>query len=162
MKLVPVSLETLSTIRYTVSLAPHEPYTTPEFLVVAFTGQYRDGSSGGPDATFMAAVMKAVQRAWHTDALIVDLSGMAYRWGDEMDWIHDVGRFQPSPCHKPLAIIVGDNCRDALKSLAPEEYKQNCVESFDEAFALIRTKKPDFERCLAEWRRNPKGDRTNR
>ena len=161
MKLVPVSLAALSDIEYTVALAPHEQYSTPEFLVVTFSGRYRDGSMGAPDATFIAAVMEAIQRAWYTDSLVVDLSGLAYYWGDEMDWIHDVGRFQPSPCHKPLAIIVGDECREALKSLAPEEYEQNCVESFDDALRLIRSKKPEFDRCLDEWRRNPKGDRTN-
>lgn len=160
MKLVPVSLDALSDIKYTVALAPHQNYSTPEFMVVAFCGQYRDGSMGAPDATFIAAIMEAVQRAWYTDSLIVDLTGLAYHWGDEMDWIHDVGLFHPSPCYKPLAIIVGDKCREALKTLAPEEYEENCVESFDDALKLIRRKRPEFERCLAEWRRNPKGDRT--
>jgi hypothetical protein len=161
MKLVPVSFATLSNLKYSVALAPHKQFTTPEFVVVTFTGRYRDGSAGAPDATFIASIMEAVQRAWYTDSLIIDLSGLAYNWGDEMDWIHDIGIFHPSPCKKPLAIIVGHECRDALQSLAPDEYNQNCVESFDDALALIRSKRPTFDRCMDDWRRNPKGDRTN-
>lgn len=153
-KLTPVSIEKLSDIKFTAALAPHERVSSSEFLLVAFTGVYRDGSAGAPDATFIAAIMEAAQRAWYTDSVIIDLSGLAYHWGDEMDWIHDVGYDYGSRCHKPLAIIVGDDCRDALKTLAPAEYELNCVESLDEALELIRRKKPEFDRCLAEWRRN--------
>jgi hypothetical protein len=153
-KLIPVSFEELSGIEFTVALAPHERNSTPEFLLVTFTGAYRHGAAGADDATFIAAIMEAAQRAWYTDSLIIDLSELAYYWGDEMDWIHDVGHDQLSTCHKPLAIIVGDDCRHALKTLAPEEYEMNCVESFDDALNLIRRKLPDFERRLAEWRQN--------
>jgi hypothetical protein len=155
MQLIPVSLENLSAIKFTVALAPHERYRNPEFLVVAFAGTYRDGAEGAPDATFIAAIMEAVQRAWFTESLIVDLTQLEYYWGDEMDWIFDVGRFQPSPCNKPLAIIVSENCRDALKTLAPEEFDRHCVESFDEAVACIRAQKPAFDECMNAWRGNP-------
>jgi hypothetical protein len=160
MKLVPVSFEKLSDITYSIALAPHEKHSIPEFLVVKFTGKYRDGSSGRTDAIFLVAIMEAVQKAWFSAALIIDFTDLSYHWGDEMDWIHEVGRFHPSPCHKPMAIIVGDQCRTALKSLAPEEYDQHCVESLDDAVALIRSRKPDFDLCMEEWRRNPKGNST--
>ena len=154
MKLVPVSFNELSDITYSVSLAPHERYSTPEFAVVKFTGSYRDGAAGKPDALFLIAITEAVQKAWFTTSLIIDFSDLKYDWGDEMDWIHDVGQFMPSPCSKPLAIIVGDQCRDALQTLSPEEYNENCVESFDDAISHIRTRKQDFDRCMDEWRRN--------
>ena len=157
MELVPVSFEALSDIKYTVALAPHERFCTPEFVVVTFTGAYRDGAAGKPDALFITAIMDAVQKAWFTTSLIVDFTDLEYQWGDEMDWIHDVGRFMPSPCSKPLAIIVSDKCRDALQSLSPDEYNQHCVESFDDAVSLIRSRKPEFDSCMDEWRRNPKG-----
>ncbi|MEM8533931.1 MAG: hypothetical protein AAGF95_24010 [Chloroflexota bacterium] len=152
MQLIPVSFEELSDIKYTVALTPHAPYATPEFLVVTFTGVYRDGSAGNTDATFMVAIMEGVQRAWFTKSLIIDLSGLTYWWGDEMSWIYRVGHFQPSPCYKPLAIIVGDNCRDALQTLDPEQYNQHCVQSFEEALTLIRSEKPKFDKCMDEWR----------
>ena len=160
MKLVPVSFDELSDIEYSIALAPHETYSTPEFVVVKFTGAYRDGAPGRPDALFLVATMEAVQKAWFTTSLIIDFSELKYDWGDEMDWIHDVGRFMPSPCSKPLAIIVGDHCRNALQTLSPDEYNKNCVESFEDAITHIRARKPEFDRCMDEWRRNPKGDIT--
>lgn len=155
MKLIPVSFDQLSDITYSISLAPDEEYSTPEFVVVKFKGAYRGGSSGRTDAIFLVAIMEAVQCAWFTKALIIDFTDLSYHWGDEMNWIHDVGQILPSPCHKPMAIIVGDQCCTALQTLEPEEYDKHCVDSFDDAVALIRSRKPEYDRCMDEWRRNP-------
>lgn len=160
MQLVPVSFEKLSNIKYSIALAPHERCSTPEFVVVKFTGVYRYGSAGRPDALFLVSMLAAVQKAWFTTSLIIDFTDFSYEWGDEMNWIHDVGRFLPSPCDKPLAIVVGDQCRAALQTLSPDDYNQNCVKSFDDAVALIRSRKPEFDQCMNEWRRNLRVDGT--
>ncbi|WP_299408384.1 hypothetical protein [Acaryochloris sp. IP29b_bin.148] len=157
MALVPVSFEALSDIKYSIALAPHERFCTPEFAVVKFSGMYRDGAAGKSDALFITAIMDAVQTAWFTPSLIMDFTDLEYRWGDEMEWIHDVGRFMPSPCSKPLAIIVSDKCRTGLQSLSSDEYNLHCVESYGDAVSLIRLREKDFDKCMDEWRSKLQG-----
>jgi len=155
MKLTPVSLEALSDIHYSVALGPGHQSSLPEFLYVAFTGVYPIGSAGATDAKFLDSMMVAFQRAWHAESLIVDLSGLDYQWGDQMDFIFDVGYELPSRCHKPLAIIVGDGCRDALKTLSPEDFERHCVESLEDAVSRIRALKPEYEAFKERWRHDP-------
>jgi hypothetical protein len=48
--------------------------------------------------------------------------------------------------------VVGDGCREALRSLLRDEYAGLCVESLDEAFALCRVKAEEHEQQLEQWR----------
>ena len=152
MKLNSVSFESLSAITYSVSLPPHQQYSSPEFVHVSFSGQYRNGSVGAPDATFIVAIMEAVQRAWYTECMILDFSDLSYQWGDNMEWVYDIGWSGHTRCHKPLAIIVSDKCREALRSLSPDDFDEYCVDSLEKAIDLIRLKKPEYDRCMEEWR----------
>jgi hypothetical protein len=52
----------------------------------------------------------------------------------------------------PLAIVVGDKCRNALRSLLRKDYEGLCVESLQEAFALCRQKAREHEQQLREKR----------
>ena len=155
MELTPVSFESLSSITYSVALPQCDRFDTPEFVYVAFSGQYRDGAEGAPDATFIVSIMEAVQRAWYTDCLIIDLTELVYDWGDNMAWVYGIGWSGQTRCHKPMAIIVSDKCRKALRTLAPDDYDDYCVDSLEEAVALVRTKKPEYDRRMDEWRQNP-------
>jgi len=48
-------------------------------------------------------------------AIVIDLRAFAYEWGDEMEWIYDVGRScDPSI---PQATVVSDSNRRALSTL---------------------------------------------
>ncbi len=151
MDLVPVSLEQLSDIRYSVALAPHARFEEPEFLYVSFEGNYRPGSSGAPDATFLMAVMAALDRAWYAEAFIVDFTELTYTWGDEMDWIWGIGWQTWCRCHRPLAIIVGDGCQKALRTLDPDAFSTYCLDSFDEALASVRRQKADYDACIKAY-----------
>lgn len=155
MELTPVSFESLSSITHSVALPPHERFDTPEFVYAAFSGRYRDGAEGAPDATYIVSIMEAVQRAWYTKSLIIDLTDLIYDWGDNMEWVYGIGWSGQTGCHKPLALIVSDKCRKALSTLSPDDYKDCCVESLEEAVELVRSKKPEYDRRMNEWRQNP-------
>lgn len=155
MELTPVSLESLSNITYSVALPQTERFKMPEFVYVAFSGQYRDGSKGEPDATFIVSIMKAVQSAWYSECLIIDLTDLTYSWGDNMGWVYGIGWSGQTRCRNPMAIIVSDKCRNALRTLSPACYNDYCVETLEEAVDLIRSKKPEYDRLMDEWRKNP-------
>jgi len=155
MELSPVSFKSLSSITYVIALPRHERFKTPEFVHVSFSGRYRDGAEGAPDATFIVAIMEAVQRAWYSECLIIDLTDLTYEWGDNMAWVYGIGWSGKTRCHKPLAIIVSEKCRKALRTLSPDDFDDDCVDSLDEAVDLVRSKKPEYDRCIDEWRQNP-------
>ena len=148
MNLTRVALEDLSDIRYSVALPPHERFARPEFVQAAFRGVYREGAAGAPDATYIMAIMAAVDRAWNPAAFIVDLTELAYTWGDEMSWLWDVGSHYWCTCRRPLAVVVSQRCQTALQSLDPEEFEQYCVDSFDAAVASIRRQQPAYQECI--------------
>lgn len=148
MELSTVSLEGLSDITHSIGLPPHALYEGPEFVVVSFSGRYRDGSLGAPDAKYIQAVLAAVDEAWFCEAVIVDFSQLKYECGDEMSWVFGAGRLRRSQCRRPLALIVGDGCRAGLLSLEPEEYEEYCVESLDEAISRVRSGLTQFRECL--------------
>ena len=151
MKLQPISLETLSLIRHSASLPPHERFSQPEFLHVAFSGEYRSGAEGKPDALYITSTMAALDTAWYSKAFIVDLTELTFDWGDEMSWLWDIGYQQTFRAQRPLAVIVGDGCRAALQTLDPDEYKLHAVESFDDALASIRRQKPKYDAKVAAF-----------
>lgn len=156
--LVPISLEQLSEVQYSAALAPHATFEKPEFLYAAFRGAYRSGSAGSPDATYIMAVMAALDRAWRPDAFIVDLSELTYTSGDEMRWIWDLGS-QTCRCRRPLAVIAGDGCRHALLTLNPDEFSRHCADTFHDALTSIRLQKAEYDACIKEL---PDASRPNR
>ncbi|EMI21736.1 hypothetical protein RMSM_01343 [Rhodopirellula maiorica SM1] len=151
MELQPISLETLSGIRHSASLPPHERFSQPEFLHVAFHGEYRPGAEGKPDALYITAAIAALDTAWCSEAFIVDLTDLKYNWGDEMSWLWSIGYQQTFRAQRPLAVIVGDSCRNALQTLDPDEYKLHAVKSFDDALVSIRRQKPEYDAKVAAF-----------
>ncbi len=145
MELQPISLETLSAIRYSAALPPHEPFSQAEFLHVAFRGEYRDGAEGKPDALYITSTIAALDTAWYSKAFIIDLTELKYDWGGEMSWLWSIGWQRTFRTQRPLAVIVGDKCRNALQTLDPEQYKLYAVESFDDALASIRRQQPEYD-----------------
>ena len=145
MKLQPISLETLSAIRHTASLPPHERFSRPEFIYVGFSGEYRSGAEGKPDALYITSTIAALDTAWYSDAFIIDLTSLKYDRGDEMSWLWSIGWKPVFRAHRPLAVIVGDQCRAALLTLDPDEYNRYAVDSFDDALNSIRLQKPAYD-----------------
>jgi hypothetical protein len=86
-------------------------------LVVKFTGQYRDGSLGNPDAGFMNAMIIAALTAWEPSAAIIDLSQLKYVWGDMLEVVFPGDAGEIGDVHIPTVLIVGDECREAIRTL---------------------------------------------
>lgn len=153
-----VTYADLSALRHEVAVVDGSEFQPPEFLVVRYFGAYRDGSEGTPDAKYILAAAAAAREAWWSRCTILDFRALEYRWGDNMAWVARIGWDKGIQLQWPLAIVVGDGCRDALRSLLRDKYPGLCVESLDEAFALCRVKAEEFDRQLkAFWARGQGG-----
>jgi hypothetical protein len=155
MQLNPVSLEQLSALEHEVRLPNHPKFHIPEFKVIAYVGTYRFGAQGKNDALYIMATAEAAHKAWYTESIVIDFSRLQYDWGDEMQWVLDIGQDATATCHYPLAIIVGPGCEPALKTLIPDEYDDHCVASLEDAVTLLVEKRRSYEECLAAWRAKP-------
>jgi hypothetical protein len=147
----PVSFEELSDLRHGVLVSGGTDGGTPEFLVIRYHGVYRDGASGRGDALYLVATAAAAREAWFAPCVILDLRELRYTWGDEMQWITDISWDRVTRLHSPLAIVVGDRCREAMKSLLREEFDRFCVDSMDAAFASCRKQHVEWQRAHKDW-----------
>jgi hypothetical protein len=147
-RLRPVTYAELSGLRHEVAVADGPRSLVPEFLVIRYFGSYRDGAEGEGDAKYILAAAAAAREAWWSRSTVLDFRDLEYRWGDNMAWVARIGWDSGSRLHWPLAVVVGDKCRDALRSLLREQYEGLCVESLEEAFSLCRRKAKEHERQL--------------
>lgn len=143
-----VFLTDLSDITVNHFISEHKPLSTPEYLVLKYTGTYQSGAAGRSDALFIVSTAKAAQEAWFTKMVILDFSELSYQWGDEMAWVYGLGWDRVLRFDRPLAIIVGDLCKDALKSLAPDDFEARCVEDLASAQRLARKQLKAYEHHL--------------
>lgn len=99
------------TMAYEIHLTEGEPYKSDRTLIVGFSGAYRDGSAGNPDAAFMKGVISLAAGIWWHKSLVIDLSKLSYAWGDMIEVALD------PPGSRPVAIVVGPDCAEALATL---------------------------------------------
>jgi hypothetical protein len=151
-RLKPVTFAELSQLRHEVSVSEGAPFAAPEFLVVRYVGSYRDGAEGKGDALYIVATAEAARKAWYSHATVLDFRELEYHWGDNMEWVTGIGWDPGVRAHEPLAIVVGDKCRDALRSLLREKYQGCCVDAFEDAFALCRQQWQAYAQRLKEIR----------
>ena len=85
MELHQVEYSDLSSITHTVFVSRYERFQYPEFLVIRYTGEYRVGSAGNPDANYIFATATGAHAAWHSNAIILDFTDLSYTWGDDME-----------------------------------------------------------------------------
>src|SRR5262245_57191729 len=90
-RLQELTLGSLSEIEVSIFSGPSKSADYYDLLVVKFKGKYRYGSSGNPDATFMSAMAEAGIVAWGPAGLILDLSELAYEWGDQLEEVFAAG-----------------------------------------------------------------------
>ena len=147
MKLKEVKYEDLSKIKYKIYVSEHEEFREPEFLVIKFSGTYRYGNKGAPDARFMLGTIRGAIGAWHSMSIILDLSKLKYDWGDEMNDVIDIGFGLSTECEFPLVVVVSEKCRDGLKKLLRTDYDTYCREDLEQAYTLGREKIHDYMAC---------------
>jgi hypothetical protein len=151
-RLRPVTYADLSALRHEVAISEGAQFQPPEFLVIRYFGSYRDGSAGRADALYIVATAAAARKAWWSPSTVLDFRGLEYHWGDEMEWITSIVWYPAIRAHEPLAVVVGDKCRQALQSLLRGDYQKFCVETLEEAFAMCRQKAQEHKQRLKEFR----------
>jgi hypothetical protein len=154
-RLRPVTLAELSGLRHETFTSEQQPFLTPEFLVIRYTGAYRPGGEGRGDALYIVATAKAAREAWYCNATILDFRELEYVWGDEMEWVTSITWDRAISYHAPLALVVGEKCRGALRSLLRDQYATFCVETLEQAFVMGRQKSQEYKIYLKEWRPGP-------
>ncbi|MBY0014093.1 hypothetical protein [Paenibacillus typhae] len=110
-------LESLSEIRYEVRIGTSNAVDYLEIMILKFIGKYGYGSEGNSDAAFMSAIAKAVLEAWEPGGLIIDLSELSYEWGDRIESVFFVGEDKYKDTPFPVATIVGENSKEAIRTL---------------------------------------------
>ena len=93
--------------------------TTPyrDILIVKYSGQYPDGSSGNTDARYMFAMGNAALQAYEPSGVIIDMSDLHYEWGDMLEMVFGIGSDQYVDAEFPMAAVVGPRCREAIRTL---------------------------------------------
>lgn len=112
-----VELDDLSNIKCDTFLGEVKKASGKSVLVIRFRGEYRPGSAGEPDARFIFAKLHAAYEAWETWGIIIDMSGLKYEWGDDIDGFT---AFRPLIWHDeeyPFALIVGPESEVGLATL---------------------------------------------
>ncbi|MCA9688413.1 MAG: hypothetical protein KC636_02310 [Myxococcales bacterium] len=139
MKLEPLSLFPESALSHSLAAGSFdEDGLYGEIAVLRFTGRYRDGSRGSPDAAYMAVVAAAALARATPDVLVLDLRALDYRWGNsilgvfvdvaEADREYPVGLvLATSPrCRPALATLLG---LDPRAEPGPEDLLQDGLEA---------------------------------
>ncbi len=143
MQLQPVSFDKETDIRYEFRLETTGKNRFWYTLIAKFSGTYRPGSAGAPDAHFICGIAHTGIAMWHPAALILDLRELSYTWGDEMDMVLDAG----SDHHVPTAIVGSDACLPAIGTLIhginstqPATDAKSIFDSIEEAWEYVRKK----------------------
>jgi hypothetical protein len=138
MKLIPVRLQDVSKISMTFALARQDG-TEKEVLVISSVGEYRSGSAGNPDASFMCGQILAGTYTWNSSGVVLDFRHLSYTWGDQMSLVLRAGR-QASRLNLdkvlerggaiqfeevPIVVVVSASCFEGLASLLRDEMKED-------------------------------------
>lgn len=92
-------------------------------LVASFSGEYPDGSRGNAHGAYVATMALYGIHSLDADGLILDLRGLAYRWGNTLLKVfQDVSQFkdsdaEPNEPRFPVAVVTSEKCRAGFLSL---------------------------------------------
>ena len=113
MPLESVTFQEATDIKFEFKLETMDKHPFAHTHIAKFSGTYRPGSTGRPDACFIHGMTETALRIWIPEALILDLTELSYRWGDEMDWVIGVG--EDRCMHR--AVVGSEKCLPALGTL---------------------------------------------
>jgi hypothetical protein len=113
-----LDFEGLSALQVRYAMVQSRVWKNMRYLIVRFSGVYRDGSEGNPDAKYMYAMAEAGIAAYDTDGVILDFENLSYQWGDRIEQVFSAGTARRTGLEPfPLAVIAGPGCAPALASL---------------------------------------------
>lgn len=131
-------------------LVDREQVGRRRILVVAFEGEYPDGSRGREHGAYIASASLHGVNAFDAHCLILDLRGLAYRWGNTLLAVfQDVSQFkdgdlEPEEPPFPIVAVTSDRCREGFLSLvtpvgqaAPEWHFEDMDAAIDHALKKV-------------------------
>jgi hypothetical protein len=121
-------------IRY--FLIPSEKRPHLEVLVIRYSGEYPFGSGGNADANYMHAMARAAVAAFGPFGVIHDFSELRYEWGDMLEMVYGVG---PETEPSPVAIVVGADCEEAIRTLCHGERSTESLDRLGWAFRDLQS-----------------------
>lgn len=144
MPLKPVTFESETDLRYEIQLESSEDNPRFCIVVLSFSGRYRPGHSGAPDARFIQGIMQAAMGIWRPAALILDFRKLDYIWGDEMEEVLGCR----GEIELPYAVVLGDQCRPAITTLVQQFHPEiasateldHIFDDIDEAWRYVHRK----------------------
>ena len=143
MQLHPVSFDKETDLRYEFQLETSVNNRFGYTLIAKFTGTYRPGSAGAPDAHFICGIAQTAIAMWDPAALILDLRELSYTWGDEMVLVLDAG----SDRHIPTSVVGSAACLPAIGTLIyginstqPATDAESIFDSIEEAWEYVHKK----------------------
>ena len=86
-------------------------------LIIGFSGEYRSGSSGNPDADFMIEFSELAVESCNPAAVIFDFSKLKYEWGDMLEAVYSAAPTDTATGNARFAVVVGPHCADAIRTL---------------------------------------------
>lgn len=125
--------EACPTLGHAFLLAEGRSSDPRPILVIAFSGCYRHGSQGTSDAGYMAGVVALGCEVWEHQSLIIDLTQLSYRWGN------DFGTGLGHPGEQPCVIVLGPQAR-AAESIGYRIDHQRVFEDIQAALMHLRQK----------------------
>lgn len=149
-----VTWPNLSSLTHSVHLSEDKD---PHVKIVKFAGIYRPNEMGRGDASYIRATYQAAHEAWFTPITVLDFSDLDFQGGEEMESIFSLG-WNPSLKRQwPLVVVVGHQCRRALRSLVPDKYPEYCRNSLEDAIELGKQKNKQLTEFLVRNRKRGVG-----
>ncbi len=101
------------TVHCEFALSRPQTQRTGGMLKATVRGTFGVGSAGNIHARYLCGMITTAHATWRPAALLLDLSGLVYTWGDAMADVLDAG----GDLGVPSAVVVGPPCQQALATL---------------------------------------------
>ena len=116
MELVEHRFEELGSLRYLVFTCQLGGKHHATGLILRFSGVFGIGSAGNGNADFMRVITRAALEAWHSHAVVWDLSELAYEWGNGIWTVFGRNAINTGAVPLPSALVVSDLCRGGFST----------------------------------------------
>jgi hypothetical protein len=144
-------------LRYEADWGYSETVKYEKIMIVKFIGEYKHGSQGKPDCSYIKTISRAIVSESDCRGFIFDLSELLYEWGDDIDIIFSglsdryLSTDKKDDDDEPLyrlhtvaeAILIGPLCKPALTSLFqcdPTKQFEYIFEDLNEAWNYVDQK----------------------
>lgn len=108
----PTTISQIKAEYYTGRISIDKDKYDKKVLIIKYIGYYRPGSEGNPDATYMYALANFAESLYNPEAIILDLTELAYEYGDRLGSIFSVGKKYTAVC-----VLISDLNRKQIGTL---------------------------------------------